>query len=255
MSSEVASMIEGVLRHSTKMDMDKTYVDTHGQSTIGFAFSNLLGFDLLPRIKGIHRQKLYTPYSRGKQEYENLAPVIASSIRWDIIEEQYEEMVKYTASLKKGTAETDILLRRFSKGNYTHPTYQALMELGKAVKTIFLCRYLSDEELRIEISESLNIVERVKSIMGFLFYGKLGEISTNNIEDQEITILALHLLQASLVYINTLMIQEIMEDPNNNIALTEVDKRLQSGLGNKKYAAYGSYKNPYLYRGAGERMH
>lgn len=58
-SSEVASMMEGVLRHSTKMNMNKTYTDTHGQSTIGFAFSNLLNIDLLPRIKRIHTQKLH----------------------------------------------------------------------------------------------------------------------------------------------------------------------------------------------------
>ena len=241
MSSEVATMIEGVLRHSTKMSMDKSYVDTHGQSTIGFAFSNLLGFDFLPRIKGIHRQKLYTPYTKGKQTYRNIASVIASPIRWDIIKEQYEEIAKYTAALKKGTAETDILLRRFSKGNYTNPTYQALMELGKAVKTTFLCRYLADEELRIEINESLNIVERVNGIMGFLFYGKLGEVSTNNIEDQEITILALHLLQACLVYVNTLMIQEVIEDPNNNIELSAADKRALTPLIHKHINPYGIF--------------
>ncbi|MFV9852086.1 MAG: Tn3 family transposase, partial [Rickettsia aeschlimannii] len=33
-SSEVASMIKGVLDHCCKMDLQKTYVDTHGQSTI-----------------------------------------------------------------------------------------------------------------------------------------------------------------------------------------------------------------------------
>jgi len=37
-SSEVAAMIEGVLRHETEMAIDKTYVDTHGQSEVGFAF-------------------------------------------------------------------------------------------------------------------------------------------------------------------------------------------------------------------------
>jgi TnpA family transposase len=31
-SSEVASMIEGVLRHDTEMDVEKQYVDTHGQA-------------------------------------------------------------------------------------------------------------------------------------------------------------------------------------------------------------------------------
>ncbi len=44
-------MIEGVLRHETEMDIDKTYVDTHGQSEVWFAFCHLLGFQLLPRLK------------------------------------------------------------------------------------------------------------------------------------------------------------------------------------------------------------
>lgn len=47
-SSEVASMIEGVLRHCIEQQVDKTYVDTHGQSEVGFAFCKLLGFQLMP---------------------------------------------------------------------------------------------------------------------------------------------------------------------------------------------------------------
>jgi TnpA family transposase len=40
-SSEVASMIEGVLRHCTAMQLDRNYVDTHGQSEVAFAFCHL----------------------------------------------------------------------------------------------------------------------------------------------------------------------------------------------------------------------
>ena len=54
-------MIEGVLRHCTDMEVDRTYVDSHGQSEVAFAFCHLLGFRLLPRLKGIHRQRLYRP--------------------------------------------------------------------------------------------------------------------------------------------------------------------------------------------------
>jgi hypothetical protein len=60
-SSEVAAMIEGVLRHCTAMEVEKNYVDSHGQSEVAFAFCRLLGFQLLPRLKGIHTQKLYRP--------------------------------------------------------------------------------------------------------------------------------------------------------------------------------------------------
>ena len=52
-----------------------------------------------------------------------------------------------------GTANPEAILRRFTRNNCKHPTYQALAELGKAVKTIFLCNYLVSEPFRIEINE------------------------------------------------------------------------------------------------------
>ena len=44
-SSEVAAMIEGLLRHCTNVKVEKNYVDSHGQSEVAFAFTHLLGFD------------------------------------------------------------------------------------------------------------------------------------------------------------------------------------------------------------------
>ena len=52
-SSEVAAMIEGVLRHCTDADVQANYTDTHGASIVGFAFTELLGFKLLPRLKNL----------------------------------------------------------------------------------------------------------------------------------------------------------------------------------------------------------
>jgi TnpA family transposase len=107
-------------------------------------------------------------------------------------------MVKYATALRLGMAETDAILKRFTKGNLLHPTYQALSELGKAVKTIFLCKYLHSVELRQEINAGLNVVEnwnrrfcsrRTKtpnSANSFIFYGKSGEIASNRLSEQEL---------------------------------------------------------------------
>ena len=212
-SSEVAAMIEGVLRHCTEMAVDKNYVDSHGQSEIGFAFSKILGFELLPRLKAIHAQKLYRPEVGDPDAYPHLQPVLTRSINWDLIRRQYDEMVKYATALRLGTAETEAILRRFTRNNVQHPTYRALAELGKALKTIFLCRYLSSETLRREIHEGLQVVENWNNTNDFIFYGKGGEIATNRAEDQELAALSLHLLQACLVFVNVLMLQQILTEP------------------------------------------
>lgn len=75
-SSEVAVMIEGVLRHCTDMTVERQYVDSHGQSEVAFAFCHLLGFDLLPRLKAIGTQKLYRPENDATGSYLNLEPVM-----------------------------------------------------------------------------------------------------------------------------------------------------------------------------------
>lgn len=211
-SSEVASMIEGLLRHCTDMNLQKNYVDTHGQSEVAFAFCHLLGFQLMPRLKSIHSQKLYRPDVGMTDTYPNLQPVMTRPINWELIRQQYDQMVKYATALRLGTAETEAILKRFTRNNLKHPTYQALAELGKAIKTIFLCEYLYSEEIRREIHEGLNVVENWNSANSFIFYGKGGEIATNRLEDQEIAVLSLHLLQNCLVYINTLMIQNILSE-------------------------------------------
>lgn len=151
-------------------------------------------------------------------------------------------MVKYATALRLGTAEPEAILRRFTGDNVKHPTYQALAELGRVAKTVFLCRYLHSEALRRAIHEGLNVVENWNSANSFIFYGKSGEIATNRLEDQETAVLSLHLPQACLVYINTLMIQQVLTDPSWRARMTTEDLRALSPPIYHHVNPYGTFK-------------
>jgi len=241
-SSEVASAIEGVLRHCTDVNVEKNYVDTHGQSEVAFAFCCLLGFKLMPRIKNINKQKLYKP-EISDEDYSNIQLVIKKKpINWELIRQQYDQMVKYATALRLGTADSESILKRFTKNNLQHPTYQALSELGRAIKTIFLCRYLMSEEMRREINEGLNIIENWNSANDFIFCGKGREFSTNNIEDQEISALSLHLLQNCMIYVNTLLIQDILSEEEWFNSMEKEDFRAITPLIYGHVNPYGNFK-------------
>jgi TnpA family transposase len=224
------------------MEVERNYVDTHGQSTVGFAFCRLLGFELLPRLKAIHKQKLNRPVAGRPDDYPSLEPILTRPIDWEIIAQQYDQMVRYTTALRLGTADAESILRRFTRENVQHPTYKALSELGRAIKTTFLCRYLMFLELRREIHEGLNVIENWNSANDFIFFGKGGEMATNRQDDREIAMLCLHLLQVSLVYVNTLMMQRVLSEPGWMERLTAEDLRALTPLVYLHVTPYGTFE-------------
>jgi TnpA family transposase len=223
-ASEVAAMVEGAIRHGTTMKVEGNYVDSHGQSEIGFGITRLLNIDLLPRIKQISQVRLYQSQPGDVASYPHLAAAMTRPIRWDLIENTYDLVIKYATAIKTGTASTEAILSRFTR-SASHPAYQAMLEVGRAQRTIFVARYLRDRDLQREIEEGLNVVEAWNGANAVICYGRGGEISTNRHEEVEMTALCLRILQAALVYVNTLMLQDVLAEAEWSRLLTPVDQR------------------------------
>ncbi|MFI8191921.1 Tn3 family transposase [Streptomyces sp. NPDC085946] len=63
-----------------------------------------------------------------------------------------------------------------------------------------------------------------------LFYGKDGDLVGQDKESQEVSMLALRLLQSALVHVNTLLMQQVLADPKWADTLTDADRRALSPL-------------------------
>jgi TnpA family transposase len=195
----------------------------------------------MPRFKNLHEQKLALPDETLANNLGNLKLILQDVIDWTLIEREYDEMVKYATALRLGTADTEAILQRFTRNNHQHPTFKAFSELGRALKTIFLWDYLMSEEVRVEIHEGLNVVENWNSANSFIFYGNRGEISSNDVDAQEVAILSMHLLQVCLVYINTLMVQEVLAEPKWFERMTASDWRGLTPLFYSHVTPYGQF--------------
>ena len=75
-----------------------------------------------------------------------------------------------------------------------------------------------------------------------IFYGKNGDLATNRRDEQEMSVLCLRILQAALVYVNTLMLQDILADPDWEDALTAEDERGLTPLFWSHVLPYGEVK-------------
>jgi TnpA family transposase len=158
-----------------------------------------------------------------------------------LIVPQYDEMIKFTTALVQGTADPEALLRRFQRTNVRHPTYRALAEFGKGSKTMFLCDYFMSEALRREIQEGLNVVESWNRANDVLFFGRGSEMATNRQEDLEVAMLCLHLLQICMVYVNTLLLQDLLLEPAWRNLMTVEDLRALTPLIYRHVNPYGLF--------------
>jgi hypothetical protein len=88
-----------------------------------------------------------------------------------------------------------------------------------------VARYLRLRDVQREVEESLNVVESWNRVNAVIAYGNGGDLVTNHRDEQEMVVLCLRILQAALVYINTLMLQDVLATPEWAEVLTDTDRR------------------------------
>jgi TnpA family transposase len=87
---------------------------------------------------------------------------------------------------------------------------QAIMEVGRVNKTLYLLNYIDDEDYRRRILTQLNRGEGRHAVARAICYGQRGEIRKRYREGQEDQLGALGLVTNAVVLWNTLYMQEAL---------------------------------------------
>lgn len=180
---EAVYIIDGLLKNTSDIQPDTVHADTQGQSLPVFGLSHLLGIQLMPRIRNWRDYRFFRPDEDSR--YEHIDALFRENVDWDLIETHWKDLMQVVLSVKSGKIAASTLLRKL--GNYSRKNrlYQAFRALGAAVRTLFLLQYISDRELREQITASTNKVEAYNGFAKYFFFGGEGVIADNDPVEQE----------------------------------------------------------------------
>jgi len=214
---EAVYILDGLLANRSDIQPDTVHGDTQAQSFPVFGLAHLLGINLMPRIRNI-KDLVFSRPEPGRA-YENIQALFGDSIDWKLIEIHLHDMLRVAISIKVGKITASTILRRLGTYSRKNKLYWAFRELGKAVRTLFLLRYIDDVEVRKTIHAATNKSEEFNGFVKWAFFGGEGIIA-ENVQHEQRKIVRYNQLVANLVILHnveqmTRVLAELRQDGAN----------------------------------------
>jgi TnpA family transposase len=194
-------VMDGILYNESDLLIEEHYVDSHGYTEINFAGFGMLGKTFSPRIRNVQRQHIYR--IDETKDYGSLKPLVMGKkklIHMDWIEEQWDKIGNFYASLASGHATASTALKRLTGFSPKNHFYRANRELGRIFKTENILNYMCDPILRQNRRGGLLKGEQLHQLARDIAYGKRGRISARNLQEQQNTCSCLTLIIANIIY-------------------------------------------------------
>jgi TnpA family transposase len=214
---QAGAAIEGVVR-DTELDTAQLAVDTHGYTDVAMALARLLGFDLCPRLKSLNERRLFLP--RGFDIPPEIASICQANVNLDRIRAHWDEIVHLAASVHCGHTSAINALARFGSAARGDPLHDALAQLGRLLRTVFLADYFVNAAFRRELLRVLNRGESVNALKRAIYAGRVAAYQAKRQEEMQAIADALSLLANILMAWNTSQMQQALDRWNSRRAST-----------------------------------
>jgi len=204
---EAAYVIDGLL-HNEAVKSDIHSTDSHGTTLVVFAVTHLLGFTFAPRLKTLSKHQLYSFEKKKIYSEKGCAILPDAYINPQIIEENWDSMLRFVATIKLKRTTASQLFKRLNSYSNQHPLYQALKEFGKIIKTLFILRYVDDLELRQSIEKQLSKIEQSQKFAKAIAFSNNQEFSEGDKQMQDIIVNCRRLLENMVICWNYLYLTQ-----------------------------------------------
>lgn len=202
-------ILEGLLEQQTSLNPTEIMTDTAGASDMVFGLFWLLGYQFSPRLADAGEASFWRLDMQA--DYGELNEIARHRARTDRIQQHWDDMLRIAGSLKLGTVHASELVRSLLKSERPSTLAQAIIDLGRINKTIYLLNYVDNEDYRRRILTQLNRGEGRHKVARTICHGRRGEIRKAYREGQEDQLNALGLVTNAVILWNTLYMQAAQE--------------------------------------------
>jgi TnpA family transposase len=237
---EAIYVIEGLLKANLSVEADTVHADTQGQSAAVFAFTHLLGINLMPRIRNWKELDLYKPDAGVK--YKHIDSLFSAVVDWDLIAFHWQDLMQVALSIQAGTISSPLLLRRLGSESRKNRLYLAARELGNVVRTVYLLEWVGSRELRQEVTATTNKIESYNGFAKWFSFG--GDvIAENEPEEQQKRLRYNDLIASAVILQNTAdLMQALRTMVSEGIKVNVADIEFLSPYLTHNIKRFGDYK-------------
>lgn len=204
---EATYVLTGLLENDTLLNPEFHSTDTHGYTEHLFALCYLLGIGFHPRLKDLAEQNIYK--IDKAISYGDLDDVFSGAVDIELIRENWDQIVRIVASLKNGLAPAHVIIQKLA--NRTDNVSKAIRAFGRIIKTIYILRYIADQDLRYTVHLHLNQGESRHHLAKKLFFLNRGVFKTSDYEEIMNKASCLSLVSNAVLIWNTHHVQKIVD--------------------------------------------
>ena len=208
---QAGAAIEGVVRDEA-LATTQLATDTHGHTDVAMALARLLGFDLCPRLKALKDRHLFLP--KGSEVPEVVRAIVRTRIDPAKIVAQWDRIAHLAASVHAGHASAVEALSRYGSAARGDPLYEALVQLGQLLRTVFLADYFVNDAFRRELLRVLNRGESVNALKRAIYTGRVASFQAKRHDELTAVGDALGLLANLVMAWNTAQMQATFDRLN-----------------------------------------